>query len=122
MPYLQVLEIHRFYFIFYEVAENAKPLLFFKIFLELHMIKIFDALCDHWLCSYFQDEDARDVEQMEEDVDGDLADIEALNYDDLDSVSKLQKTQRYNEIMQVISFHVSSYFTDHLYINCISLW
>lgn len=38
---------------------------------------------------------------MEEDVDGDLADIEALNYDDLDSVSKLQKTQRYIDIMQV---------------------
>ena len=39
---------------------------------------------------------------MDEDVDGDLADIEALNYDDLDSVSKLQKTQRFNDIMQVI--------------------
>lgn len=38
---------------------------------------------------------------MEEDVDGDLADIENLNYDDLDSVSKLQNTQRYAEIMQV---------------------
>jgi len=42
---------------------------------------------------------------MEEDVDGDLADIEALNYDDLDSVSKLQKTQRFNDIMQVIIFY-----------------
>lgn len=40
---------------------------------------------------------------MEEDVDGDLADIESLNYDDLDSVSKLQNTQRYSEIMQVCS-------------------
>lgn len=39
---------------------------------------------------------------MEEDADGDIADIEALNYDDLDSVSKLQKTQRYNDIMQVM--------------------
>lgn len=38
---------------------------------------------------------------MEEDVDGFMADIEALNYDDLDSVSKLQKTQRYIDIMQV---------------------
>ena len=46
---------------------------------------------------------------MEEDVDGDLADIEALNYDDLDTVSKLQKTQRYNDIMQVII--LSIYFT-----------
>lgn len=52
---------------------------------------------------------------MEEDVDDDLADIEALNYDDLDSVSKLQKTQRYIDIMQVRnSFHLylySSVFT-----------
>lgn len=38
---------------------------------------------------------------MEEEIDGDLADIEALNYDDLDSVSKLQMTQRYIDIMQV---------------------
>jgi len=38
---------------------------------------------------------------MEEDVDGELADIEALNYEDLDNVSKLQKSQRYKDIMQV---------------------
>lgn len=38
---------------------------------------------------------------MEEDVDGDMVDIENLNYDDLDSVSKLQKTQRYIDIMKV---------------------
>ena len=49
----------------------------------------------------FQEEDNLDAENMEEDVDGDLADIETLNYDDLDSVSKLQKTQRYIDIMQV---------------------
>lgn len=42
-----------------------------------------------------------DAEHMEEDVDGELADIETLNYDDLDSVSKLQRTQRYINIMQV---------------------
>jgi U4/U6 small nuclear ribonucleoprotein PRP31 len=38
---------------------------------------------------------------MDEDVDGDLADLENLNYDDLDSVSKLQKTQRYIDVVQV---------------------
>uniref|UniRef100_A0A2P2KA19 Nop domain-containing protein n=2 Tax=Rhizophora mucronata TaxID=61149 RepID=A0A2P2KA19_RHIMU len=48
------------------------------------------------------EEDDADVANMEEDVDGDLEDIEALNYDDLDSVSKLQKTQRYNDIMQKV--------------------
>lgn len=37
----------------------------------------------------------------EEDVDMDMADLETLNYDDLDSVSKLQKSQRYADIMQV---------------------
>lgn len=51
---------------------------------------------------YFQEADNDNDEQMEEDIDGDLADIEALNYDDLDSVSKLQKTQRYIDIVQVI--------------------
>lgn len=51
---------------------------------------------------------------MEEDVDGDLADIENLNYDDLDSVSKLQKTQRYSEIMQVWFVHECTF--------CYQLW
>lgn len=50
-----------------------------------------------------QDEEDVDAENMEEDIDGDLADLESLNYDDLDSVSKLQKTQRYSDIMQVSS-------------------
>ncbi|CAI9266691.1 unnamed protein product [Lactuca saligna] len=48
------------------------------------------------------DEDNGDAENMEEDVNGDLADIEALNYDDLDSVSKLQKTQRYTDVMKKV--------------------
>lgn len=46
------------------------------------------------------DEENLDAEQMEED--GDLADIEALNYDDLDNVSKLQKSRRYIDIMQKV--------------------
>lgn len=50
---------------------------------------------------HFQEADSDNPENMEEDIDGDLADIETLNYDDLDSVSKLQKTQRYADIMQV---------------------
>ncbi|CAH9087817.1 unnamed protein product [Cuscuta epithymum] len=43
-----------------------------------------------------------EAEHMDEDVDGELADIETLNYDDLDSVSKLQRTQRYINIMQKV--------------------
>ncbi|KAF0905607.1 hypothetical protein E2562_007395 [Oryza meyeriana var. granulata] len=39
---------------------------------------------------------------MDEDGGEDMLDLESLNYDDLDSVSKLQKTQRYNEIMQKV--------------------
>jgi hypothetical protein len=38
---------------------------------------------------------------VDEDGDDDMLDLEALNYDDLDSVSKLQKTQRYIDIIQV---------------------
>lgn len=48
---------------------------------------------------------------MEEDVDGDMVDIENLNYDDLDSVSKLQKTQRYIDIMQVSLSHFHIRYT-----------
>ena len=47
---------------------------------------------------------------MDEDIDGDLADLEALNYDDLDSVSKLQKTQRYIDIMQLVSCFNNCFF------------
>ncbi|PNX58419.1 U4/U6 small nuclear ribonucleoprotein Prp31-like [Trifolium pratense] len=45
-------------------------------------------------------DDGGDAADMDEDVDGDLADLENLNYDDLDSVSKLQKTQRYIDVIQ----------------------
>uniref|UniRef100_A0A2N9GQ24 Nop domain-containing protein n=1 Tax=Fagus sylvatica TaxID=28930 RepID=A0A2N9GQ24_FAGSY len=48
------------------------------------------------------EEDEVGAGNMEEDVDGEMADIETLNYDDLDSVSKLQKTQRYVDIMQKV--------------------
>ncbi|KAJ6328840.1 hypothetical protein OIU77_010512 [Salix suchowensis] len=48
------------------------------------------------------EEDDVEAGNMEEDVEGDLEDIEALNFDDLDTVSKLQKTQRYNDIMQKV--------------------
>lgn len=69
--------------------------------LVLFVKKKFCELFTQFISWFPQDENAGDAEHMEEDVDGDLADIEALNYDDLDSVSKLQKTQRYNDIMQV---------------------
>lgn len=36
------------------------------------------------------------------DADDVMLDIEALNYDDLDSVAKLQKTARYHDIMQKV--------------------
>lgn len=48
------------------------------------------------------EEDNIDADKMEEDLDGDMADIENLNYDDLDGVSKLQKTQRYIDIIQKV--------------------
>jgi U4/U6 small nuclear ribonucleoprotein PRP31 len=40
-----------------------------------------------------------DASDMDEDVDGHLGDLENLNYDHLDSVSKLYQTQRYVDIM-----------------------
>ena len=74
---------------------------------HLHLAPNVSAFCYFLGCGpslivlLIQEADNDDAEHMEEDVDGDLADIEALNYDDLDSVSKLQKTQRFTDIMQV---------------------
>ncbi|GMN41639.1 hypothetical protein TIFTF001_010860 [Ficus carica] len=50
----------------------------------------------------FHKEDDADAEKMEEDVDGELEDLETLKFDDLDSVSKLQNTQRFADIMQKV--------------------
>lgn len=58
---------------------------------------------------------------MEEDIDGDIEDIEALNYDDLDNVSKLQKSQRFTDIMQVDLYYALS----HIYfclLTYVCLW
>ena len=52
-------------------------------------------------CQTFQEEDNAEAVGMDEDGDDDMPDLESLNYDDLDSVSKLQKTQCYIDIMQV---------------------
>lgn len=49
-----------------------------------------------------EDEENDDVGEEAENVDDDVADVETLNYDDLDSVSKLQKSQRYLDIMQKV--------------------
>eukprot|EP01018_Ginkgo_biloba_P034331 Gb_40946 [translate_table: standard] len=50
----------------------------------------------------FQDDENDEVGEEAEDVDDEMADVEALNYDDLDSVSKLQKSQRFLDIMQKV--------------------
>ena len=71
-------------------------------------------ISSYYEITFFQNEDDMGVGNMEENDDGEMADIEALNYDDLDSVSKLQKTQRYIDIMQVISF----LFIDSIFILC----
>ncbi|XP_006652223.1 U4/U6 small nuclear ribonucleoprotein Prp31 homolog [Oryza brachyantha] len=51
--------------------------------------------------AYPEEENAEAV-GMEEIGDDDMPDLESLNYDDLDSVSKLQKAQRYNDIMHKV--------------------
>ncbi|VAH22330.1 unnamed protein product [Triticum turgidum subsp. durum] len=50
----------------------------------------------------YPEEDNAEAVGMDEDGDDDMPDLESLNYDDLDSVSKLQKTQRYSDIMQKV--------------------
>ncbi|KAL9295657.1 putative U4/U6 small nuclear ribonucleoprotein Prp31 [Arabidopsis thaliana] len=61
------------------------------------------------------DENHGDVGKEEEDVDMDMADLETLNYDDLDSVSKLQKTQRYDDIMHKVEEALGKDSDDHEY-------
>ncbi|MCO5603112.1 hypothetical protein L7F22_057258 [Adiantum nelumboides] len=43
----------------------------------------------------------------DDDEDDEMADIEALNYDDLDTVAKLQKSQRYRDIMETMTSSVT---------------
>lgn len=50
----------------------------------------------------YPEEENAEAAGGEEEEDDDMPDLESLNYDDLDSVSKLQKTQRYNDIMQKV--------------------
>jgi len=73
-------------------------------------------------CKNFQEEDNAEAAGMEDDGDDDdMPDLESLNYDDLDSVSKLQKTQRYNDIMQVRKNHpqfLEHAFLSYMYLVC----
>ncbi|KAH7373778.1 hypothetical protein KP509_17G074700 [Ceratopteris richardii] len=46
--------------------------------------------------------DEPDEGDKDSDEDEEMADIEALNYDDLDTVAKLQKSQRYRDIMEKV--------------------
>ncbi|XBI55204.1 hypothetical protein VPH35_037071 [Triticum aestivum] len=50
----------------------------------------------------YPEEDNAEAVGVDEDGDDDMPDLESLNRDDLDSVSKLQKTQRYIDIMQKV--------------------
>ncbi|KAL6567825.1 hypothetical protein OROGR_001493 [Orobanche gracilis] len=63
-----------------------------------HLDELSDNEDDH------MEADNDDVQHMEEEINGDLAYIEALNYDDLDSVSKLQRTQRFTDTMQQVEY------------------
>jgi U4/U6 small nuclear ribonucleoprotein PRP31 len=59
-------------------------------------------LTDICVLTIFQEEVNAEAVNMEEDVDGNISDlIKSVYCDDLDSISKLQKTQYYNDIMQV---------------------
>jgi len=69
----------------------------------------------------YPEEDNAEAAGMEDDGDDDMPDLESLNYDDLDSVSKLQKTQRYNDIMQVRKNHpqfLEHAFLSYMYLVC----
>ncbi|KAF3331489.1 pre-mRNA processing ribonucleoprotein binding region-containing protein isoform X2 [Carex rostrata] len=50
----------------------------------------------------YPEEENAELADVENDGDTDMQDLESLNYDDLDSVSKLQRSQRYKDIMQKV--------------------
>jgi hypothetical protein len=57
---------------------------------------------DICVLTIFEEEVNTEAVNMEEDVDGSMSDlIKSVNCDDLASISKLQKTQYYNDIIQV---------------------
>lgn len=57
---------------------------------------------------YWQEHENDDAGEEAEDVDDEMEDIETLHYDDLDKISKLQKTQRYIDIMQVCAEQIQN--------------
>ncbi|KAJ3694796.1 hypothetical protein LUZ60_000173 [Juncus effusus] len=59
-----------------------------------------DELSDHE--AYPQGDENAEPKETENDGDDIMLDLDSLNYDDLDSVSKLQKSQRYIDIMQKV--------------------
>ena len=48
-----------------------------------------------------QEEQAEGEEEGEEEDDEELPDVEALDYDDLNSVAKLQSSHRFQHLMEV---------------------
>ncbi|KAL6635065.1 hypothetical protein ACP70R_027736 [Stipagrostis hirtigluma subsp. patula] len=50
----------------------------------------------------YPEAESEEADNMEEDDDSSMPDLKSLHCDDLDSVSKLHKTQRYNDIMQKV--------------------
>eukprot|EP01018_Ginkgo_biloba_P011251 Gb_32659 [translate_table: standard] len=49
-----------------------------------------------------RDDENDEVGEEAKDVDDEMADVEALKYDELDGVSKIQKSQHFLDIMQKV--------------------
>lgn len=54
------------------------------------------------------DEEVAEAGEEALDADEDMADVPILNYDDLDSVAKLQKSQRFHDIMKKVDEAIAS--------------
>ena len=81
-----------------------------KILLNLFLSKIWYFPC------LFQD--IAEEGENDEYEDDEMADIEALNYDDLDTVAKLQKSQRFHDIMVVSIPLFLLVFTQYFSVHC----
>lgn len=58
-------------------------------------------------------EEGGEEEEAGDDVDDEMADVEALNYDDLNSVAKLQLSQKFQDIMKVRCCKEASLVSSH---------
>jgi hypothetical protein len=71
-------------------------------------------------CAHIALQEEENAEAVNMEEDDSMSDLRSLKYDNLDSVSKLQKTQFYNVIMQVSDLTLATPFVACHNILCLT--